>query len=692
MPTKRPIKGAAIRAATRAITAEDLYSLQFVDDPQISPDGRYVAFVKVTLDKIGNKYNRAIWLADLSGRRPRLRQFTWGVKPDHTPRWSPDGRTLAFVSLRNDKPQIFLIGLDGGEARAITSLPNGATTPAWSPDGKRLAFLSRLNAEERAGEDGGKEDPSPATELEARHRKELKEDKENKKTDPRIITRFPYRTGTEFTDDRFSHIYVMEAPADGESAKPYRLSDGEMNFGAIEWSPDGKYLYSIQSRDPDYDPWHHLDIVRFNATGIRKPFTWITKTDQDHLSAHASPDGKWLATQRQPYTGSYGKTTHLAILPVSGGPARDLTLKLDRQVELIQWAADSKSLYLQAGDHGNVEVHRVNLNGGDLVKVVGGRRMVAGFTVSHSGEVAFVASTAERPIDLYVSRKGVESRLTDFNKKLLDEVHVAQTENLNFTAPDGRKIQGWLLKPMNFKPGWKYPLVVQMHGGPHVMWGPGMASMWLEWQLNAACGYVVFFCNPRGSDGYSEEFASVITGDWGDDVMGDILTGVETVAAKGFVDEKRMAITGGSYAGYMTAWIVSHDDRFACAWSQRGLYNVISMYGVTDIPWFIDREFDINMPFEALEKCWGQSPLAYVKNIRTPLAIEHQENDYRCPISEAEQLYGALKRLKREVAFYRYPREGHEMSRAGEPGHRVDRLNRMVEWFDRYCMKRKRKA
>jgi dipeptidyl aminopeptidase/acylaminoacyl peptidase len=679
------------RAAKRAIVAEDLYSIQFVEEPQISPDGNYLAFVKVTIDKVGNKYNRAIWLANLSGKRPRIRQFTSGAKPDHSPRWSPDGRTLAFVSSRNDKPQIFLIGMDGGEARAITSMPNGATNPVWSPDGKRLAFLSRVNAEERANEDDGKEDPPPATELEARHRKELKEDKEKKKTDPRILTRFPYRTSTEFLDDRFSHIYVMNVPAEGETAKPYRLSDGDMNFGAVEWSHDGKFIYSVQSRDPDYDPWHHLDIVRFNASGVRKPFTWITKTDQDYLSAYASPDGKWLAAQRQPYTGSYGQSVHLAILPVSGGPAYDLTLKLDRQVELVQWAADSKSLYLQAGDHGNVEVYRVGVDGGDPLKVVSGRRMIAGFTVSRSGDVAFTASTPERPVDLYVSRKGKEARLTAFNRKLLDEVHVIQTENVNYTAPDGRKIQGWLLRPTNFKKGGKYPLVVQMHGGPHIMWGPGMASMWLEWQLQAARGYAVFYCNPRGSDGYGSEFSSVITGDWGREAMSDILTGVETVVEMGFVDEKRMAITGGSYAGYMAAWIVSHDDRFACAWSQRGLYNVLSMYSVTDIPWFMEREFDTGLMYEAMEKCWGQSPLAYVQNIRTPLAIEHQENDYRCPISEAEQLYGALKRLRREVVFYRYPREGHEMSRSGEPQHRVDRLNRMVGWFDRWC-KGKRKT
>jgi dipeptidyl aminopeptidase/acylaminoacyl peptidase len=219
-----------------------------------------------------------------------------------------------------------------------------------------------------------------------------------------------------------------------------------------------------------------------------------------------------------------------------------------------------------------------------------------------------------------------------------------------------------------------------------------MVGMWIEWQFHAARGYAVFYCNPRGSEGYGEEFATIIQNDWGDHVMHDILAGVEAVVKRGFVNPRRLALTGGSYAGYMAAWIVSHDHRFACAWAQRGLYSLLGFYGTSDIPQLIEREFEMK-PFDDFEKAWRQSPLAYVKNIRTPLAIEHQDNDWRCPPSEAEQLYAALKRLKREVVFVRYPREGHEMSRSGEPKHRVDRLNRMVGWFDKYCgMKRKRKV
>ncbi len=687
MPPKRPI------------TAEDLYNLQFVEDPQISPDGKRIAFVKMTIDKLGNKYSRNIWIAEPNGRSRRLRQFTFGGGSAHSPRWSPDGSTLAFISNRDGKSQLYLIGLDGGEARAITSMPNGLSLPvwsaagtrlAWSPDGKRIAFAAPVNAEERRREDSGREEAEAESALELQQRKEREKEKEKAKTDPRIITRLPYRSGTEFFDDRRWHIYVMDAPdAESKPPKPYRLTEGELDFTQIAWTKDGQSVISAQSRTPDTDPWEHVDLIRLSAVGRRKPFRRLTKAGHDYAAPEVSPDGKWIATLRQVETGSSGRTQHLAVLPTGGGAARDLTLELDRTVEQFRWSADSRWLYFVAGDHGDTGIYRVRTNGGAIEKVIGGRRAVLGFSLSKSNQLAFAACTPERPVDLYTARSDgkSEKRLSDFNGGWLAQLEIAKTEELNYAAPDGRAIQGWLIKPGKFRKGKKYPLAVNVHGGPHIMWGPSTPSMWLEMQLHAARGYAVFYCNPRGSDGYGEEHTTIITGDWGDHVMRDILTGVDRAAEKGFVDTTRMALTGGSYAGYMAAWIVGHDRRFACAWAQRGLYNMISFYGVTDIPHFLEREFDDATPFDNLEKSWKQSPLAYVRDIRTPLAIEHQENDYRCPISDAEQLFTALKRLKRTVVFYRYPREGHEMSRSGEPRHRVDRLNRMTAWFDKYCMK-----
>jgi dipeptidyl aminopeptidase/acylaminoacyl peptidase len=681
MPTKRPF------------TPEDFYTLQFTEDAQISPDGKLVAFVKVTIDKVGNKYNRNIWLAT-PGSKPRVRQFTFGAKADTSPRWSPDGNTLAFVSARSGKPQIYLIALKGGEARAITSLPNGAYNPVWSPDGNRLAFNSSLSPDDRETEDSNKTDPPPATALEAKHRDELKEEAEKKKFDPKVITRFPYRTGTEYLGDKYAHIYIMDVPAESETNKPYRLTDGDLSFDDFNWSSDGKILYSSQARDPEHDPWDNQDIVRFTIptrlktpSTSRKDFVRLTKPGYSYSNPAPSPDGKWIALMRGNEKGSWGVSQQLCIMKPDGSSIKSLTAEWDRNIDSFDWSSDSKYLYFSSGDHGGTGVYRVNVSTGKQDEVVaGGQRMVQSFSVSKGGELAFVSCSTESPSALFYSSGGKkEQSLTQFNAKLLSEIDVAKTEEIRYKSFDGREIQGWLLKPVGFKRGQKYPLAVNMHGGPHIMWGPSTPGMWLEWQSHAARGYAVFYCNPRGSDGYGSEFASVIQSNWGDDVMRDVLTGVDEVVSRGFVDESRMAITGGSYAGYMTAWIVAHDKRFACAWSQRGLYSLISFYGTSDIPHLLEHEFDIEFPQDEFEKSWRHSPLAYAKNITTPLVIEHQENDFRCPISEAEQLYTVLKKLKREVVFIRYPREGHEMSRSGEPHHRVDRLNRMVDWFDKYC-------
>lgn len=671
----------------RLITAEDLYSLQVVEDPQLSPSGDYLASVKVTIDPLSNTYRRHIWLTTVKGETPRTRQFTYGPKSDNTPRWSPDGRTLAFVSTRGDKPQIFLIEADGGEARPLTAHPNGASNPVWSPDGKRLAFVARVNAEERAAEDKGLTEPAPTTALEAKHRQERAAEKEKQKTDPRIITRSPFRSGTEYFDDRFDHLYVVEVPAAPEAPlpKPYRLTEGDMNFNAITWGVDGRYIYSIQSREPDYDPMWYGGVVQLNATGKRKAFKWLTPPGHDYILPRVSPDGQWLAALRVSDEGAMGRVAHLAVVPIVGGEVRDLTLALDRNVTQFLWGSDARTLYFLAGDQGDVAIYAVGLEEARPQRVVGGRRILSGFSVDAAGDFAFTAWTPERPSDLYLQRLGqAEQRLTDFNRQWLAEHHIARTETLRFTAPDGQAVQGWLVKPPGFMREKKYPLIVNMHGGPHLMWGPSYPDTWFEWQQQAASGYCVFYCNPRGSHGYGEVFAEATHENWGDPIMQDILAGVDLVTSQSFIDKKRLVLTGGSYAGYMTVWILCRDHRFKCGWAQRGLYNLLSFYGTTDIPYFLEREFN-GRAIEAVEKMWQQSPLAAIHQLQTPLAIEHQDNDWRCPPSEAEQLFTVLKRLKREVLYIRYPRDGHEMSRSGEPAHRVDRLQRMIAWFDQHC-------
>jgi dipeptidyl aminopeptidase/acylaminoacyl peptidase len=361
---------------------------------------------------------------------------------------------------------------------------------------------------------------------------------------------------------------------------------------------------------------------------------------------------------------------------------------LDRAVEVVRWSRDSRALFFSAGDHGDTGIYRVKPAGGSLrvTKVVGKRRIVTGFDVARDGQIAFAASAPEYPSDLFLVEGDHERRVTHVNEEWLAEKFIAPVREIQYKAPDGRPIQGWVMFPPKFSPRRQWPLAVEIHGGPQTMWGPGTPSMWHEWQVLASRGYVVFFCNPRGSDGYGTEFARANHAAWGESDANDILSGIDALARRGYIDTDRIGVTGGSYGGFMTVWLVGHDQRFACAASQRGVYGIASFHGTTDIPEWAEHEFD-DFPWREPERFWRHSPLAYVEDIRTPLLIMHSDNDFRAPVSDAEQLFTALRRLKRRVQFVRYPREGHELSRSGEPKHRIDHLTRIADWFDRYLKK-----
>jgi len=668
--------------AKRLIDVEDLYRLAAAEDPRLSPDGRWIAFVKMTRDKLKNTTRRAIWLVRPDGSG--LRQFTGGDKQDHTPRWSPDGSRLAFVSTRNDKPQIYVIPVDGGEAQAITAARNGAVSPAWSPDGTQLAYLSPMRADEIAAEDAG-EEPPPADKWEADQREARRKHAEEERIDPRVIERVPFRTGTEFWDERYSRVYVIpvEPDADGKR-KPRRLTNDERDYGSPQWSADGQAIFSTASRKPDHDaPWMFQQIVRIAvADGALTPLTGEGANAYNPLP---SPDGEWLAFKCGPDTLPLNRIDHLAVMPVGGGEIRLLTRALDREPDLYRWSVGGAGLVFTAGSEGDVGAYRVDRDGGD-VKTVNRRptRHLTGLDIGPDRLIAFTAFDVDGSHDLYVMQGAEERRLTDFNRAYLDEVQVAAFEEVRYTAPDGTPVQGWIARPPDYEAGRLYPLALNIHGGPAVMWGPAYPTMWLEWQHHAANGYVVFFCNPRGSTGYGETFTLANQGNWGNGPMSDILAGVDLMIARGLADPARLAITGGSYGGYMTAWIVGHDHRFAAAVTQRGVYHLTSFHGTTDIPILVRSGLEAE-PWEDPAALWTHSPLAYADRITTPLLILHSDNDFRVPIAEAEQLFITLKRLGKTVQFVRYPREGHELSRSGEPRHIIDRLRRIVGWWDRYC-------
>lgn len=673
------------------IRIEDLYNIEWLEDPRVSPDGAWIAYVRVTSDRTRNAYRRSIWLTTPEEDR---KQFTTGTHQDHTPRWSPDGRTLAFVSTRSDdKPQVYLIAVDGGEARPLTSMPNGATEPAWSPDGTRIAFLSRVHEGERAKEDTNGEEEPPADPWEARRRQEQIEHEEKERVDPRVITRLPYRSGTSYLDGRRSHIYTIPVEAEEDERKPRRLTDGDVDFGAPAWAADGHAILSHTARDPNLDSlFLYQDVVRIDLES--RAVEQLSGDDGfTSFAPRPSRDGRWVAYTRMPEERPLGWGPRLAVMPAAGtsAEARDLSMPLDRPVEDFRWSPDGQALFFGVEDRGDTHIYRVAVTGGEPQRILGGTRSIESFDVpapalgSDDPPIAFIASTPTALADLWLrTADREERRLVQSNADYLAEKDIQVPEEIWFTAPDSHEIQGWVVKPPRFDPSHKYAMIVDIHGGPHVMWGPSFRTLWHEWQVFAAHGYVVLFCNPRGSEGYGHAFQGAIHDNWGYAEGPDILAGIDHVVAQGYVDSDRICVTGGSYGGYMTTWLIGHDDRFAAAATQRGVYNLTSFYGTSDAFELIEVEFDGD-PWSVTDKLHHHSPLAYAPNIHTPLLILHADQDYRAPISDAEQLFAVLRRLGREVQFVRYPRDGHELSRSGEPKHRVDRLQRIIDWFDQHC-------
>jgi len=677
----------------RMITAQDLYHITVLEDPRWNPAGEEVAFVQLKAVQAKNDYTRTIWRWRSEWEAPR--QFTNGGKMDCLPRYSPDGETMAFISNRSGKAQIYLIRLGGGEARQLTNMPNGVSGFSWSPDGIQIAFVSPLNADERRLEKGGKfPPPPPRDKLESKLRKLELEHQENQRVDPRVYRGLPFKAGTEFVSDRYDHLFLLNV--EDKKAKPQRLTDGDVDFSTPYWSPNGKYLWSCSVRRPTQDRYAESDIVRIAIQdGTVKRFE---RPGHYGMSPKPSPDGRLVAAITMLDLSHFGHIPRLTVFRTSGTGWRDLNLKFDRSVGAhnykyqFHWSADSQGLYCLMDDQGYSQVYYVSLETGKFRQVCGSQEYIQAFAVNQQGDLAFISRKAKYPPELYVCpANGQPIQVSKLHDEWLGEVKVAQTEEIRYQAPDGQEIQGWMVKPPDFDPGKKWPLALNIHGGPHVMWSPAAHAMWLEWQLHAASGYVVFFCNPRGSDGYGDNFRTAIHDNWGEADMNDILSGVDAVVAQGYIDEKRMAVTGGSYGGFMTAWVIGHDQRFSAAVSQRGVYQMMSFYGTTDVPRLIEGEFD-TMAFDDPEKMWKYSPFAYVRQMHTPLLLIHSDNDYRVPISDAEQLFTALKKLRRTVEFVRYPRDGHELSRSGEPNHRIDRLERMTAWFDKYCKPRKIKA
>lgn len=674
----------------KPIIAESLNDIINLDDVRVSPDGALVAFVRLGIDRSANEYTKSVWLLHLRNNSAP-EPFTAGRK-DSQPRWAEDGSRLGFISERNGDKGIYVIATQGGEGQRVVCHLNGITSYAWSPDGSNIAFTAPVRNDERKREDEAALHPAEEVDMPVQEAWDKQRDKDQRehesaqRFDPRTLREFPYRSGTTYKDDRWSHVYTISVPesfGEGRQTRAIRLTDGDRNFSEPAWIRDGQAIVASLARHPEHtliERWE--DLVKLDSAARSEPLTLVSGS-YSHFNPKVSPDGQWLAFQRVLEDYPEFREVTLAITHVGGGEVVDLTAALDRTVDNFEWGRDGAHLYFTLAKDGTVNLYSVAIANRTIEQLTDRVQEITSFDVDGQGRIVFAASTPDDPSALYARElDGSITTLYQPNARFLVAHNVRPVERIAY-ASDERQIEGWIITPPDFDASRKYPLALEMHGGPSAMWSPSSRSMWHEWQILANAGYVVYFCNPRGSGGYGEAFMRANHGDWGDGPMCDIMRGVDLVIERGFIDTERMVLTGGSYGGYLTAWIVGRTDRFKAAVAQRGVYNLVSFRGVTDIPAFNDRETGAT-PWDDVQKVWALSPLSLAPNVRTPLLLEHSELDYRVPISQAEELYLALRTFKRTVELIRWPREGHELSRSGEPRHRVERIKRILDWFATY--------
>jgi dipeptidyl aminopeptidase/acylaminoacyl peptidase len=648
-------------ADRRGVTPEDYLSFQFISDAHLSPDAKLVAYVVTTIDQKKNRRESAIWLLPVDGSAPPRRLSAEGFS-SNAARWSPDGKTLAFLSTRSSdatgtdapKSQIYLLPMTaGGEALPLTKLKNGVQSFQWSPDSARLVCVALS---------GPSDAVVPA----------------DRKSDVRHYKHIRYKfNDTGWFDDKRRHLWVVTVA----STEAKQITDGQdWNDTDPQWSPDGTRIAFVSDRSGKaYDDSDNTDVWVIPVAG--GSLTRISDHPFQDEEPRWSPDGNQILFTGQTERHQFAK---LYVAPSSGGAPSQLAVKdLDLIPGELHWAAAGEPLF-SAGEKAETHIYRANLAAHTFSRVTSGPRSVHGFDLNaRAGLMVYLSNDFEHLDDLYVAKidGSGERQLTHLNADLWKQLAFQPVERVPYKSTDGWPVDGFFVKPLGWQAGKKYPMVLVIHGGPAGMFG---VDWYHEFQVYAAKGWAVFFCNPRGSTGYGEKFERGIINNWGGMDYQDVMAGVDAALKQyPWIDANNLGVTGGSYGGFMTNWIVGHTNRFKAAVTLRSVSNFISDEGTRDGGYGHEEYFKGNL-FDDFDQYWSASPLKYARDVHTPTLILHSDMDFRVPIEQGEQWFRALQHYGVPSELVLFPRENHNLTRTGEPKHLVESLNWQIYWFDRY--------
>jgi dipeptidyl aminopeptidase/acylaminoacyl peptidase len=652
-------------APNPSFTGDDLFNLSAAADPQISPDGRWIAYVRRSNDVMTDRARATIWLIDVAPGDER--PLVTGTGSHSSPRWSPDGKRLAYASTaEGTSSQLYVRWMDSGQTARITGLADSPQGIAWSPDGQRIAYVMNVPDE------GPKLGSSPAKPEGAEWAKPLE-----------VIDKVTYRVdGGGYLKPGFDHIFVVDALG----GAPRQLTFGAYHDGNPEWTADGRAILFAATRKPDWEMIaNDSEVYRLDVSS--GSITTLTDRRGPDAAPVASPDGRLIAYVGYDDHKKGFEQADLYVMNSDGSSPRKVAPRLDRSVDQLEWAADGRSIIASYEEEGSVTVSRIGLDGrvSPIVRNVGGGGLdrpyaAGGFSISRGGALAFTTDSATRPPDVSVASGGKTRQLTRLNDLSLSGKSLGQLRSLDVTAPDGSRVPSWILLPPGYRDGTRVPVILEIHGGPYASYGPHFST---DYQLYAASGYAVLYTNPRGSTGYGQVFADGIEKTYPDSNTADLMAAVDAAVASGIADPDNLFVTGGSGGGVLTAWLVGKSDRFKAAASQKPVINWTSMALTSDGIQFFGPYWMGSLPWENYQSYWARSPLSLIGNVKTPTLVVVGAEDYRTPVSESEQLYSALKLKGVPTMLVKVPNASHG-GIAARPSQSAAKASAIIAWFDKY--------